>query len=319
MTAISFEGRVAIITGAGGGIGRTHALELGRRGASVVVNDLGGGVDGRDGSPGPAEAVAREIRDAGGTAIANYDSVATTEGANALVAQALDAFGKLDVLINNAGIMRNGYLENLTDEDWDDVIATHLNGSFKVTRAAWPHFKARHYGRVVFTSSSAGMFGSPVLANYGAAKAGVAGLMHVAAIEGKEFGILCNAIMPNAHGRMAVRMMEDLGEAVESGTVALPPEMGNSMNPDFNAPLAVYLASEACTSTRALYSQCLGRIARVFVGVTSGWQAQRQSPPTVEEIAEHWNQIGDTALGFVTPESPRDQLRLVMTQADVRA
>jgi NAD(P)-dependent dehydrogenase (short-subunit alcohol dehydrogenase family) len=313
MTAISFAGRVAIVTGAGGGIGRTHALELGRRGAQVVVNDLGGGVDGRNGSSGPAEAVASEIRDAGGIAIANWDSVALTEGANNLVNQTIDAFGKLDILINNAGIMRNGYLEHITDQDWEDVIRTHLDGSFKVTRAAWPHFKAQRYGRIVFTSSSAGMFGNPVLANYGAAKAGVAGLMHVAAIEGQQFGILCNAIMPNANGRMAVKMLEDLGEPSDAGDL-FPPELGNSMNPDFNAPLAIYLASEACTSTRELYSQCLGRVGRVVIGVTRGWQAQRQSPPTVEDIAAHWDEVCNDAAGLVVPESPRDELRLVMQQ-----
>jgi NAD(P)-dependent dehydrogenase (short-subunit alcohol dehydrogenase family) len=317
MTTVSFEGRVAIVTGGGGGIGRTHALELGRRGAMVVVNDLGGGVDGRDGSPGPAEAVAQEIRSAGGKAVANWDSVATTDGADKLIAQAIDEFGKLDIVINNAGIMRNGWLENLSDDDWDDVISTHLGGSFKVTRAAWPHLKRQRYGRVVFTASSAGLFGSPVLTNYGAAKAGVAGLMHVAAIEGERHGILCNAIMPNAQGRMAIRMMEDLGKPLDTGGVALPPEIGTSMNPEFNASLAVYLASEACTSTRAIYSQCLGRVARVFVGVTHGWQAQRQSPPTAEEIAAHWEQICDPAPGFIEPASPRDELRLVMQHAEL--
>jgi NAD(P)-dependent dehydrogenase (short-subunit alcohol dehydrogenase family) len=163
------------------------------------------------------------------------------------------------------------------------------------------------------------MFGNPVLANYGAAKAGIAGLMRVAAIEGEEFGILCNAIMPNAQGRMAVRMMADLGEPIDTGGVALPPEMGNSMDPGFNAPLAVYLASESCSSTRAIYSQCLGRVARVFVGVTAGWQAPRQSPPTAEDIAAHWNEICDSSGGFITPASPRDELMLVMNQTGMPA
>ncbi|MFA7602584.1 MAG: SDR family NAD(P)-dependent oxidoreductase [Novosphingobium sp.] len=316
MATISFENRVAIVTGAGGGIGRTHALEIARRGGKVVVNDLGGDVGGRGGSGIMAERVVEEIRAAGGTAIANGDSVASSEGAGSLVAAALDAFGRIDVLINNAGIMRNAYLEDISDQDWDDVIATHLTGSFKVTRAVWPHMKAQRYGRIVFTASSAGLFGTPILANYAAAKAGVAGLMNVAAIEGEAHGILCNGIMPNAEGRMADRMMADLGADASSGSVELPPEIGNSMDPGFNAPLAIFLASEACTSTHALYSQCLGRVARVFVGVTTGWQGQRQTPASVEEIAEHWAEIGDTSRGFTTPSTPHHELALVLSQGN---
>src|SRR5690606_36116256 len=160
--------------------------------------------------------------------------------------------------------------------------ATHLTGSFKVTRAAWPHMRAQRYGRIVFTCSSAGLFGSSLMTAYGAAKAGVAGLMNVAAIEGETHGILCNAIMPNAMSRMADHAAQAWADSGEGAAAELPPGIGNSMNVEFNTPLAVYLASEACTSTHALYSQCLGRVARVFIGVASGWQSHRQSPASAE-------------------------------------
>lgn len=311
MTAISFKGRVAIVTGAGGGIGRAHALELARRGASVVVNDLGGDVTGQ-GSGSMAEKVAEEIRAAGGTAVANCDSVATSEGASAIVATALEAFGRLDVLINNAGNMRNAYLDEFADADWDSLVATHLTGSFKVTRAAWPHMKAQRYGRIVFTCSSAGMFGTSMMTGYGSAKAGIAGLMNIAAIEGEPFGIRCNAIMPNGMSRMADHAAQAWAQSGASEATELPAEIGNSMNVEFNTPIAVYLASEACTSTHAIYSQCLGRVARVFIGVVPGWQAHRQSPPSVEEIAEHWDEICDTSRGFTTPASPGEELGAVL-------
>lgn len=314
MTQISFAGRVAIVTGAGGGLGRAHALEIARRGGAVVVNDLGGDVAGRGGSGTMAEQVVEEIRAGGGRAVANHDSVATTDGANKIVATALDAFGKVDVLINNAGIMRNDHIEDVTDEDWDAVIATHLTGSFKLTRAVWPHMKKQRYGRILFTSSSAGLFGTALVTSYAAAKAGIAGLMNIAAIEGEPHGILCNGLMPNAMSRMAEQAARDwVAKGDEEELASLPPEVGNSMNAEFNTPLAVYLASEACTSTHALYSQCLGRVARVFIGVAPGWQFQRQSPHTVEDIASHWDEITDMSRGFAVHSTSRDEMLHVMT------
>src|SRR5262245_2531952 len=166
MTPISFEGRVAIVTGAGNGIGRQHALELARRGARVLVNDYGGDTFGNGGGPEAADAVVREIRDAGGTALANWSSVTSSKGCNGMVAQAVEEFGRVDILVNNAGISRAAFIEDTTDEDWDAVIATHLSGSFKMTRAVWPHMKAQRYGRIVYTASSTGEFGSIMLGNY---------------------------------------------------------------------------------------------------------------------------------------------------------
>lgn len=315
MTGISFEGRVAIVTGAGGGIGRAHALEIARRGGSVLVNDLGGDVGGRGGSASMAEKVVAEIHEAGGTAVANHDTVATTEGCEAIVAQAVDEFGKLDVLINNAGTMRPASIEETTDEDWDAVVAVHLSGGFKMTRAAWPHMKAQNYGRIVYTASSAGLFGNPFVGAYGAAKAGIAGLMNIAALEGKPHGILCNSLMPNGLSRMAMAAAEAWQGRIEGIDQPLPPEIGNSMNVEFNMPLAVYLASEACTATQGLYSQCLGRAARVFLGVVPGWQSHRQSPPSVDEIAEHWAEITDTDRGFAIPLTASEELGIVLSQS----
>jgi NAD(P)-dependent dehydrogenase (short-subunit alcohol dehydrogenase family) len=314
MGGISFTGRVAIVTGAGGGIGRTHALEIARRGGSVVVDDLGGDVAGRDGRPDMAEAVAGEIRAAGGQAIACHHSVADPEGAARIVEAAIDAFGRVDVLVNNAGNMRNAPLVDLSDEDWQALIGTHLTGSFNMTRAVWPYMAAQNYGRIVYTASSSGMFGMVLQAGYASAKAGVFGLMNVAAVEGEAHGILANAIMPNALGRMADQAARDWGMDVDAINAQTVQTVGNSMDPAFNAPLAVYLASEANTATHGLFSQCLGRIARVFVGVTPGWQAQRQTPPSVEEVAENWAKICDGSDGYSLPTSPTDEHQLVMTQ-----
>jgi len=312
MSGISFEGRVAIVTGAGGGIGREHALELAKRGASVVVNDLGGDVAGRGGSASMAEKVAKEIIDAGGKAVANHDSVSDTAGANAMVAQAVEAFGKVDILINNAGIWRTTLLEETSDEDWEAVIGTHLTGSFKMTRAVWPHMKAQGYGRIVYTASSAGLFGMPMIGGYGAAKAGIAGLMNIASLEGAEHGILCNALMPNGSSRMAMQAGTDWAERM--GPVERPEmaAIGNSMDVVFNMPIAVYLCSEQCTSTHALYSQCVGRVARVFIGVVPGWQHHRQSPPAVEDIAGHWSEISDMTQGFAAPMTATEEMGIVL-------
>jgi NAD(P)-dependent dehydrogenase (short-subunit alcohol dehydrogenase family) len=313
---VSFAGRSVVITGAGGGIGREYALEIARRGGKVLVNDFGGDVAGRGGAPTMAEAVVAEITAAGGEAVSNHDSVATTEGAAAIVGQAMDAFGRIDALINNAGIMRNAFLPEITDEDWDAVIATHLTGAFKMTRAAWPHMAAAGYGRLVFTASSAGLFGTPMNGAYGAAKAGIVGLMNLAAIEGAAVGIVANAIMPNAMTRMAAQAGADWQARMPGLELALPEAVGNAMNAEFNMPLGVYLASEACTDTQGLYSQCLGRNARVVIGAGQGWQAQRQSAPSVDEIAAHWDAIRAVPDGLDLPGSASEELGLVLARGD---
>ncbi|MGH9035158.1 MAG: SDR family NAD(P)-dependent oxidoreductase, partial [Acidimicrobiia bacterium] len=202
MAEIGFEGKGAIVTGAGGGLGREHALLLASRGAQLVINDLGGAVDGTGASTGPAQKVVEEIEAAGGVAVADTNSVASKEGGEAMVQTALDAFGRVDIVINNAGILRDKSFSNMTDELWDPVLDVHLRGAMCVTRAAWPHLREQNYGRVVCTSSAAGIFGNFGQTNYGAAKMGLVGFTRALAQEGAKHNIKANAIAPVAKTRM---------------------------------------------------------------------------------------------------------------------
>ncbi len=208
MEPLSFDGQVAIVTGAGGGLGRSHALELARRGALVVVNDLGGAVDGTGSSATAAEQVVAEIRAAGGDAVANGDSVATPEGGEAIVQCAVDNYGRIDVVVNNAGILRDAAFKNVTPELLDPVIDVHLKGAFNVLRHAWPRLREQNYGRIVNTTSGSGMFGNFGQSNYGAAKAGLMGLTRVLSIEGERNNVRVNAIAPIAHTRMTSEQID---------------------------------------------------------------------------------------------------------------
>ncbi len=318
MTDVSFAGRVAIVTGGGGGLGRSYALDIARRGGAVVVNDLGGSVEGPGSDHTMADAVVEEIRSAGGSAVASYDSVASREGARNIVQTALDAFGQVDAVINNAGNMRVKRFEEFSGEDFAAILGVHLGGSFNVTQAAWPHMQARGYGRVVFTSSSTGMYGAELYACYAAAKAGITGLMNVLSLEGAPSGILCNAVMPNAISRMTDMVSAELAKSMgEDELKAMSEHMeviGNAMAPDFNTGLAVYLASESCTSTHAVYSACVGRIARVFTGTTEGWHGSMQIPASADDIAANFREICDLSRGAHIPEGPDDEFRIVLTQ-----
>ena len=200
--SIRFDNRVAVVTGAGNGLGRSHALELARRGAKVVVNDLGGAVDGKGGATSAADAVVNEIKQAGGTAVANYDSVADASGAANIIQTAVDAFGTIDVLINNAGILRDKSFAKMDLADFEHVVQVHLMGSVYCTKAAWPIMQAQNYGRVVMTTSASGIFGNFGQSNYGAAKTGVVGLMNVLRQEGAKNGIMVNTVAPIAATRM---------------------------------------------------------------------------------------------------------------------
>ncbi len=302
MKEVSFARRVAIVTGAGGGLGREYALELARRGARVLVNDLGTTADGSGGSSSMADAVVAEIHAAGGTARANYDSVASAGGGKAIVAAALDAFGRVDVLINNAGTLRNAPLEQLPDGTLDAMLEVHLKGAFYVTRPAFSLMKAQGYGRILFASSAAGMFGNAEQAAYGAAKAGLIGLMNVLSHEGRPHGVLCNALLPTAESRMGAQMPAAQLEAFGALYQSAGNELGNSGTPAFVSPLAVFLVSETCRSTHGIYSASLGRYARVFIAAGAGWIGPRMIAPTVDDIAAHFDEIADsTHLSF--PES----------------
>jgi NAD(P)-dependent dehydrogenase (short-subunit alcohol dehydrogenase family) len=271
---LRFDGKVAVVTGAGHGLGRSHALLLAQRGAKVVVNDLGGSLDGSGASSGPAAEVVELIVKNGGEAVASTDNVATPEGAQAVVQAALDAFGRIDVLVNNAGILRDKSLGKMTVEEFDTVLAVHVRGSFLVSRAAFPHMKEQAYGRIVNTSSPAGLFGNFGQANYSTAKMGLVGLTKTLGIEGARAGIRANAIAPIAWTRMTETL--------------LPAEFEAKFTPERVSPLVAYLAHESCTTSGEVFSVGAGRVARVFVAEGPGW---RTDDLTIEAIAGNWDAI----------------------------
>lgn len=293
---LNFDGRVALITGAGGGLGREYALLLASRGAHVVVNDLGGSVDGDGNSVGAAEKVAHEIRDLGGSAIANSDSVSSVEGAASMVEQTVQAFGKLDILVNNAGILRDKAFHNLTPQDVDLVIDVHLRGTFYVTMHAWKVMREQSYGRIVNTSSNSGLIGNFGQSNYGAAKMGIVGITRVLAVEGSRRNIQVNAIAPAARTRMT--------ESI------LTPEAAEALDPSRVAPVVAWLAHESCTTTGEVISAGAGRVARYFIGLTPGFLSKSL---TVEEVAERWGEACSTD-EFIIPTDPSEEMELLMKQ-----
>ena len=277
MSLIAYEGRSVIVTGAGGGLGREYALALARHGARVVVNDLGGSVNGDGVGTTMADSVVGEIKDAGGEAVACYDSVSTPEGGRAIVDAAMDAFGSVDAVIHNAGILRDRSLAKLTPEEVDSVLDVHLKGGFNVTIPAFARMKEAGYGRLVMTSSSSGLLGNFGQANYGAAKTGLVGLVHVAALEGARHGILANAIAPGARTRMTDGLLGDLDELLDPAQVAA---------------MAVYLASPQCSQTHEIFSAGGGRFARYVVGLNEGWFTPN-GPASADDVLEHIDQIRD--------------------------
>jgi NAD(P)-dependent dehydrogenase (short-subunit alcohol dehydrogenase family) len=289
---ISFDGRVAIVTGAGGGLGRTYALDIASRGGAVVVNDLGGSVDGQGGSDSAAQKVVDEIKAKGGEAVANHSSVATKEGGEAIVASAVDAFGKVDVVVNNAGILRDKSFVKLGVEDLDLVLDVHLRGAFFVSQPAFKVMKDNGYGRFIFTASNSGVFGNFGQSNYGAAKNGLVGLSNVLAVEGAKNGILSNVICPVARTRMTEEL---LGAAADA------------LDPELVTPMVVYLASEACTFTHETFSAAAGRYARIFTGLAPGWFAGKGVSVSAEDIASHIDQI-EAQEGYIVPTSSADEL-----------
>jgi NAD(P)-dependent dehydrogenase (short-subunit alcohol dehydrogenase family) len=295
MSDIRFDGRVAVITGAGGGLGKTYALQLASRGASIVVNDLGGAPDGTGGSSSMADQVVEEINAAGGKAVANYDSVATPEGGKAIVQTALDSFGKVDILINNAGILRDKSFLKLEPENLDAVLDVHLKGAFYVTQPAFASMKENNYGRIVMASSGAGIFGNFGQSNYGAAKMGLVGLMNVLAVEGLKNNIKVNAIAPVATTRLTEGLLGGLADALD---------------PNYVTPLVSYLSSEKCELTHEIFDVGGGRYARIFVGMTEGWLAARGSIPSPDDIFDNIDRIRDQE-GYTVPESILDETKAV--------
>ncbi|EEF27519.1 estradiol 17 beta-dehydrogenase, putative [Ricinus communis] len=315
MTAIDFTNRVAIITGAGGGLGRAYALDLAGRGAAVVVNDIG---------KEAADKVVQEIVAAGGKAIANYESVGTRAGADANVATAMDNYGRVDIVINNAGNQANGRFENMSDADYESVLAVHLKGAFALSQSAYKVMMKQQYGRFLFTSSSSGIFGHFIRANYASAKAGLIGLMHAVYLEGARYNITANALLP-----VAAPTASKLGKVPENTLwpdwEARMPErqpevahLADAMTPAHVAGLVTYLVSEACTASGGMYSAVGSRFSRVFIGATQGWMKAGAAPASAEEIEAHFAQIQDRAGFEEYPSLAHEMLAVSRRRAELK-
>ena len=293
MADLGFDGKVAIVTGAGGGLGRAHALQLASRGARVVVNDLGGSRSGEGSDEGPATAVVKEIIAAGGEAVANGASVATPEGGRAIVAAALEHFGRIDIVVNNAGILRDKTFHNMTPDMVEAVIDVHLKGAFNVTQPAWAKMREQGYGRVLNTSSNSGILGNFGQANYGAAKMGLVGFTRVLAAEGAKYNIKVNALAPLAW----TRMTEDIFGA----------EAASRFQAELVAPVACFLVHEDCPVSGEIYSAAGGRVARFFIGMTEGYFNPALS---AEDVRDHFDQIRDES-GYTVPGSPAEEFSVL--------
>ena len=273
---VSLLERVALVTGAGRGVGRSIAMDLARHGAKVIINDLGGALDGQGDDISVAESVVREIEAAGGTAAANTGDVTSSDDAYGMVKQAIDTWGRLDIVVSNAGILRDRALHNLPEEDWAKVLAVHLNGGYNLLHHAWPAFRQQHYGRVVLTTSNSGFLGNFGQSNYGAAKAGLIGLMNVAKLEGEKYNVMVNCLNPGA----ATRMTVSVG--------SMTPEREAAMSPDLVAPAVTYLASDSCTTSGMIINSGGGAFGRAAI-------VQNERVPlanaTADDVEAHWNEI----------------------------
>lgn len=297
---IDFARQVVVVTGAGRGLGRLYALELARRGASVVVKDLGGSMHGSGADPSVADEVVADIERAGGVAVASHDSVDSPEGGEAIVRTAVDRFGRLDAVVSNAGIFNSIAFEELSADDWRRMLAVHLDGGFFLSQPAYRVMKSQGYGRFVFISSSGGMFGQPLEAHYAAANAGLVGLANVIAIEGAAHGILANTVLPFGFSRMVTETIGDPKQLEETGFLKV-------IRPELVVPMVVFLASEACEFSHQNYSACAGRFARVFVGLGNGWLTEPGSDPGADDIAAHLAEVSATE-PFTVPGSIFDEV-----------
>lgn len=292
--SVRLEDRVVIVTGAGGGLGRAHALLFARHGAKVLVNDLGGSTHGEGANASAADRVVAQIREAGGTAVANHDSVSDGQR---IVEQAMDTFGRVDVVVNNAGILRDKTFHKMEDADWDLVYKVHVEGAYKVTRAAWPYLREQNWGRVIFTASTSGIYGNFGQANYGMAKLGLYGLTRTLALEGRKNGVLVNAIAPTG----GTRMTEGL----------IPPQVFEQLKPELISPLVVYLGSEQCQDSGNLYEVGGGWIGQVRWERSLGAGFDPREGFSPEDVAANWARIGDFD-GAVHPKDSLEALQQMM-------
>jgi NAD(P)-dependent dehydrogenase (short-subunit alcohol dehydrogenase family) len=293
---IRFDNRVAIVTGAGNGLGRAHAMLLASRGARVVVNDPGGAVDGKGGDHAAADKVVAEIKAAGGQAVPNYDSVADARTAANIVKTAVDSFGTVDIVVNNAGVLRDKTFHNMTIEDFDFVVKVHFLGTAYVTHAAWPIMRAKAYGRVVVTSSNSGIYGNFGQANYGGAKLAVVGFMNALRLEGQKYNVLVNALAPVA----GTRMTESL----------LTPEMLARLDPAFVSPMVAYLCSEQCQRTGEIWSAGAGSFARIEYREAPGLRIEGRAP-TIEDVESNIDKIADLSTNRVFRTSTEEVAAVV--------
>ena len=293
---IRFDNRVAIVTGAGNGLGRAHALLLASRGAKVVVNDPGGAVDGKGGTHAAADKVVDEIKAAGGQAVANYDSVAEAASAANIVKTAVDSFGTVDIVVNNAGVLRDKTFHNMTIEDLDFVVKVHFLGTAYVTHAAWPILRAKAYGRVVVTSSNSGIYGNFGQANYGGAKLAVVGFMNALRLEGQKYNIMVNALAPVAGTRMTESLM--------------PPEVVAKLKPEFVSPMVAYLCSEQCQRTGEIWSAGAGYFARIEYREAPGVRIEGRAP-TLEDVEANIDKIADLSTNTVYRTSSEEVLAVL--------
>jgi len=280
------SGKTALVTGAGGGLGRSHALLFAKHGCNVVVNDLGGSADGTGKGSAMADKVVDEIKAAGGNAVANYDSVSSKEGADNMIKEAIDAFGSIDIVVNNAGILRDKSFAKMTEDDWDLVQAVHVKGAYYVTKAAWPHMREKGFGRVVLTASASGLYGNFGQTNYSTAKMGLVGLGQTLALEGEKHNVRTNIIAPVAVSRMTESLM--------------PPNVHELIKPDFVSPLVVYLCSDQCDANGEIYEVGAGAYCRIELLRAKGAAIKPDREITVDDVAENWKKINDMTDATIT-------------------
>jgi len=307
-TELRFDDEVAVITGAGGGLGKQYALLLASRGARVVVNDIGGSVTGDGSDAATAGAVVDEIRELGGQAVADTHSVTSPEGGQAIIDTALRAWGRVDIVINNAGIVGDAPFEDMTADRLNPLIDVHLKGAFYVTRPAWTVMRERGYGRILNTSSAAGILGAERMSNYGAAKTGLIGFTRVLAAEGAGHNIKVNAIAPIAYTRMLAHSVDGAGrqddEAAQAILDDLVAQYLQKLDPALVAPVAAFLTHRKCPVSGEIYTVGAGHVARFFVGRTKGFY---RSGLSVEDVRDHLDEIRDEA-GYTVPRGPADEI-----------
>jgi NAD(P)-dependent dehydrogenase (short-subunit alcohol dehydrogenase family) len=303
-----FDEQVAVITGAGGGLGMQYALLLASRGARVLVNDIGGSVTGAGSDADAATAAADEILQLGGEAIADSNSVTSPEGGQAIIDAAVQAWGRVDIVINNAGIVRDAPFEEMTADRLDPLVDVHLKGAFHVSRPAWKRMREQGYGRILNTCSAAGLLGAERMSNYGSAKTGLVGLTRVLAAEGAEHNIKVNAIAPIAYTRMLAHSVESAGQPDDPSALAILDDLVaqylQKLDPALVAPVAAFLTHRDCPVSGEIYTVGAGHVARFFIGRTKGFYSPELS---VEQVRDHLDEIRDEN-GYTVPGGPADEM-----------